>query len=308
MRITERASPVSVARAYFLVQAVGGAAWWAAVFASDDVRRWTLGGWDPAILVVPDLVLFVGASAAAGLLGNRVAAVITATWTTLVTVALALYGLSSQAAGWGVVLMSIATLCTLAASATMWFGYLPTGWFFAGPFSFRVADEGSDASHVRRSLAQLAVFWTTFFLVIPTLIMVIEERLDLSWRALEEPGIALFGACIFLVGSAIGLWSCLTMAVRGKGTPLPAETAKELVITGPYRFIRNPMAVGGLLQTLGVALVIGSWMVIVMAVAGALVWNSLIRPTEEADLADRFGEPYRRYSEDVRCWIPSRPT
>ena len=307
MVIDERVGPVSVARAYFLTQAVGGAAWWVAVFASEDVRRWTLGGWDPAIVVAPDLILFVGTSALAALLGSRFAALGAAVWTTAVTLALGLYGLAEQEAGWGVVLMSIATVCTLAATATMWFGFLPTGWFFVGPFSFHVADEASDAGHLRRSLAQLVVFWTTFFVVVPLVVMVVEERLGLSWSALDQPGVCLAGVSIFLVGSAVGLWSCVTMALRGKGTPLPAETARELVVTGPYRFIRNPMAVGGLLQTVGVGLAIGSWIVILIAVAGALVWNHLIRRTEEADLAERFGDPYRRYAERVRFWVPTRP-
>lgn len=304
---TERVGPVSVARAYFLLQAVGGAVWWVTVFASEDVRRWTLGEWDPAVVVAPDLILFVGASALAALLGSRIAALTAAAWTTAVTVALGLYGLSEQEAGPGVVLMSIATLCTLAATATMWFGFLPTGWFFVGPFSFHVADEASDAGHLRRSLAQLVVFWTTFFVVVPLVVMAVEDRLGLSWSALDQPGVRLAGLSIFLVGSAVGVWSCVTMALRGKGTPLPAETARELVVTGPYRFLRNPMAVGGLLQTVGVGLAIGSWIVIVIAVAGALVWNHLIRPTEEADLAERFGDPYRRYAERVHCWVPTRP-
>lgn len=34
--------------------------WWITVFVFDEVRRWTLGDWDPGVLVVPDLVLFVG--------------------------------------------------------------------------------------------------------------------------------------------------------------------------------------------------------------------------------------------------------
>jgi hypothetical protein len=63
MLTTERVAPVSVARGYFALQAAGGAAWWIAVFVSGDVRNWTLGQWDPAVLVGPDLVLFVGASA-----------------------------------------------------------------------------------------------------------------------------------------------------------------------------------------------------------------------------------------------------
>jgi protein-S-isoprenylcysteine O-methyltransferase Ste14 len=98
------------------------------------------------------------------------------------------------------------------------------------------------------------------------------------------------------------------MALRGRGTPLPAQTARDLVVVGPYRWVRNPMAVAGALQTASVGLWVGSWLVIVVAVAGAVVWNQLIRPAEEADLAARFGASYRRYTAQVRCWIPGRPS
>jgi protein-S-isoprenylcysteine O-methyltransferase Ste14 len=302
-----RVAPVSVARAYFALQAVGGALWWIAVAASEDVRTWTLGQWNPAVLVWPDLAFFVGASAITALSGSRTAAVIAAVWTTGVTVALGIYGLTEQQAGWGVVLMALATLGTLAAAATVWFGYLPTGWFFVGPFTLREAEEASDGRHLRRSLAQLVLFWTTFFVVVPLVLSVVEQRLQLEWSALDRQGVRWVGAAAFGLGSALGLWACVTMALQGKGTPLPAETARELVIAGPYRAVRNPMAVAGVLQTAGVGLMVGSWMVVVIAVAGALAWNVVIRPVEEADLAARFGEPYRQYTDQVRCWIPARP-
>mgnify|MGYP000073252074 CR=1 FL=1 len=49
------------------------------------------------------------------------------------------------------------------------------------------------------------------------------------------------------------------------------------------------------------------WMiVIVLAIAGALAWNLVIRPVEEADLADRFGVDYDRYHASVDCWLPKR--
>lgn len=305
MTATERAAPISAARAYFALQAISGAAWWIAVVASDDVRLRTLGHWNPAILAGPDLVLFVGASTVAAVSGRRIAAAVTAVWTTAVTVALAIYGLVQQEAGWGVVLMTVATLGTLAATATMWTGSLPTGWFFVGPFSFRVADEGSGARHLRRSLAQLVVFWTTFFVLVPLLLQTVESRLHLSWKVLDHPTVHGVGGAIFVLASALGLWACVTMALRGEGTPLPAETARELVIAGPYRWVRNPMALAGMFQTIAVGLVLGSWMVIAIAGAGALAWNFLIRPTEEADLTARFGAPYRRYAEQVRCWVPA---
>lgn len=293
----------TVARTYFALQALAGAAWWVLVAASDDVQHWTLGQWDPAIMVGPDLVLFVGASAVAAL-NSKVAAIVATVWTTALTIVLVGYGLVEREAGWGCVFMAIATVGSWAATATMWFGAMPTRWFFVGPFSFRVADDAPGARHLRRSLVQLVVFWTAFFVVLPLVLAAIEARLRLSWPALD--GMAEVGIASFVVASALGLWSCVTMALRGLGTPLPAATARDLVIAGPYRWVRNPMALAGMVQTIGVGLWIGSWMVIATAVAGALAWNTFIRPVEEADLRARFGTPYERYADRIRCWIPSR--
>jgi hypothetical protein len=139
--------------------------------------------------------------------------------------------------------MAVATLGTLAAAATLWFGHLPTGWFFVGPFSFRVADEAPSARHLRRSLVQLVIFWTTFFVVVPMVLVTVEERLNLHWTALDRAGLRLAGAVAFVLASALGLWSCVTMARRGNGTPLPADTARELV---PPSALIEGFSTGGL--------------------------------------------------------------
>lgn len=293
------------ARAWFGLQAVAGALWWVAVGGSDDVRRWTLGGIDPAVLVVPDLLLFVVASAVAAR-GSRVAAAVVVVWSTLVAAGLAVYGLIAQAAGWGVVLMAVATAGSAIAGALLWWGRVPLGWFFVGPFSFREAKVGPPARHLRRSLAQLVVFWSAFFLVLPAVLVVVERRLGLAAPVLGAPAWDVVGIAGFVLGSAVGLWSCVTMAVVGEGTPLPAETARHLVVAGPYRFVRNPMAVAGAVQTASIGLWAGSWTVIVVAALGGVVWHLAIRPVEEADLAARFGADYERYRREVRCWLPSR--
>lgn len=292
------------ARRYFALQAVAGATWWVLVFASDDVQRWTLGYWDPAWIVGPDVVLFVCGSALAAATGHRHVAVATALWTAGVTGALAAHGLVDRTAGWGVIAMTLASVGTVAAAATLWSRRLPLGWFFVGPFSFRPAVDRPVDRHLRRSLVQLVVFWSVFFLVIPIVVSVAERRLRIDWPALGATGWTRSGIALFGLGSAVGLWSCVTMAVCGRGTPLPAETARELVVAGPYRIVRNPMALAGAVQTAGVGLWIGSWVVVVLAVAGAFAWHIAIRPVEEADLADRFGAAYESYRRDVRCWIP----
>jgi protein-S-isoprenylcysteine O-methyltransferase Ste14 len=94
------------------------------------------------------------------------------------------------------------------------------------------------------------------------------------------------------------------MAVRGGGTPMPTDCPRELVLVGPYRHIRNPMAVAGLTQGVAVGLMLGSPAVILYAVVGGPVWHLFVRPWEEADLERRFGDPYRRYRAAVCCWLP----
>ncbi len=79
------------------------------------------------------------------------------------------------------------------------------------------------------------------------------------------------------------------------------------MIAGPYRFVRNPMALAGVTQAAAVGLMLGSWLVVAYAVIGSSLWNHVVRPGEEADLEARFGDPFRRYRAAVRCWVPTFP-
>jgi hypothetical protein len=191
VHLVAAAKPVSLqpeqeARAYFAAQAAAGALWWTAVILSTDLRRWTLGDWDPQLLIGPDLVLFVGASGLAAALGSRLFAAVAAVWTIAVTVALTTYALVERVAGWGVVLMALATVGTVAATLTLWFGQLPVQWLLVGPFGFRSAADDSRGGHLRRSLAQLVVFWTVFFIVVPSVLASVEQRLRLDWAPLQD--------------------------------------------------------------------------------------------------------------------------
>jgi protein-S-isoprenylcysteine O-methyltransferase Ste14 len=64
------------------------------------------------------------------------------------------------------------------------------------------------------------------------------------------------------------------------------------------------MAVAGIGQGVAVALWLGSWVVLLYALAGAVLWHVAIRPAEERDLAARFGSAYRAYRSAVRLWLP----
>jgi len=151
------------------------------------------------------------------------------------------------------------------------------------------------------------MFWSVFLVLLPTGVFALEDAMGLGgWRFPSTAG-AWGGVVLFVLGGLLGLTSGVVMAVQGRGTPLPADCPRELVVTGPYRYIRNPMAVAGLSQGVAVGIFLGSPAVIAYALAGGPIWSWFVRPWEEADLELRFGESYRRYRNLVRCWLPSFP-
>jgi protein-S-isoprenylcysteine O-methyltransferase Ste14 len=190
-------------------------------------------------------------------------------------------------------------------------GPLGAGACFPLPLRIRPAPEASAFRHLAVTGVQIVIFWGLFLGVFPRVITLLEVRWNLGWPPLSSAGVALAGWVLFTTQSLLGLWSAFEMVTRGRGTPLPSETARRLVTSGPYAIVRNPMAVAGILQGLAVGLILGSWLVVAYALTGSVVWNTLARPYEEADLRDRFGEEFESYRRRVRCWIPglgrSRP-
>lgn len=299
-------APTRVARLYFAAQAMAGAAWWVGVFTVPGVRTATLGSLDAAAVALFDIPLFVVASALAATPAGRVArgaALVTTVWAGVVTLILAVYATVTGEAGWGVVLMGVATITSVGAVCLLWLGRIPTEWALAGPFAFRPArPRPQPTRHILLTLAQIVVFWGLFLGLIPLVLTALEMRWGLA--VAFPPGVRAAGGVLLALASALGLWSAAAMSGHGDGTPLPAAMANRLVIAGPYRFVRNPMAVSGFVQGAAVGLALSSWIVVVYAVLGSLLWNYAVRPLEEANLDERFGEDFRRYREAVRCWIP----
>ncbi len=167
---------------------------------------------------------------------------------------------------------------------------------------FRRAAPASPAWNFAKTLLQIVVMWSVGLAVFPLAIDALAARVGIA--DLNLPGGREIGAALFLLFSAGGLWSCVVMVWWGDGTPLPLDTTNRLVARGPYAFLRNPMAVCGAGQALAVGAGLGSWPVMAYATVGALLWNFVLRPAEEAHLLHHFGAEYEEYRRNVRCWIP----
>jgi protein-S-isoprenylcysteine O-methyltransferase Ste14 len=169
---------------------------------------------------------------------------------------------------------------------------------------FRVASDAPTSRHVAATLAQTAVFWATFLWLLPELVIAFERQLGLPPLQPMMAHPTTVGIPLFVWASVAGLGSGLCMAIRGRGTPLPLAAARELVCTGPYRQLRNPMAMTGIAQGIAVGIWRESAGVVSYALAGALLWHVTARRQEEAFLLDRFGAQFVAYRERVPLWMP----
>jgi len=123
-------------------------------------------------------------------------------------------------------------------------------------------------------------------------------------RAFEQP--RLLGLIIATLGVLLLVACAWNFAWRGLGTPAPFDPPRRLVVSGPYRFVRNPMYLGLLVTLLGEAAVfprIAAGLVIEMALfwLGATVF---VMTFEEPVLRRMFDRDYAGYCGNVRRWIP----
>lgn len=167
---------------------------------------------------------------------------------------------------------------------------------------FRQARPASTGWNLWKTFLQSIVFWGVFLFVLPVSLRWFEGLM--GWPAFHFTGQIPVAVVLFLVTSALNVWTAVTMAVVGRGTPLPTDCPRHLVVAGPYRWVRNPMAVAGLSQGLAVGLGLGSWLMPAVVVAGGLLWNYTVRPVEEEHLEQLFGDEYAEYRERVKCWWP----
>jgi protein-S-isoprenylcysteine O-methyltransferase Ste14 len=97
-------------------------------------------------------------------------------------------------------------------------------------------------------------------------------------------------------------WSLVAMARHGTGL-LPGEPSTTILDRGPFAVSRNPLYVGLLAASAGVAMLAGSlWAVLALPLEWALLrWGAVL--PEERYLAAKFGETYDDYRSRVRRWV-----
>ena len=109
---------------------------------------------------------------------------------------------------------------------------------------------------------------------------------------------------MIVAGAAVLIDCVVKFAVKGRGTLAPIDPPKKLVTGGVYRFVRNPMYVGGLLVLFGQALFFRSSSLLLYALAWWIAAHLFIVLYEELHLRSVFGTDYESYRTAVPRWIP----
>jgi protein-S-isoprenylcysteine O-methyltransferase Ste14 len=104
-------------------------------------------------------------------------------------------------------------------------------------------------------------------------------------------------AWVALAVSSIGMF-------RRSGTSIvPIRPATALVVSGPYRFTRNPMYLSLAALTIALALVMNTWWPVLLLVPVLITIQRFVIAREEQYLERRFGGDYVAYMRRVRRWV-----
>ncbi len=148
-----------------------------------------------------------------------------------------------------------------------------------------------------KSLLYLIFEAGLFALYIPLALLRVGSRI-------ETGIISVLAIPLWLIGSLMILRCFWDFTLKGRGTPVPMDPPKELVITGFYRYVRNPIYVGVLLIFLGHFLWFGYWALLIYTVLAFIGVHIFIVLYEEPTLKRKFGAAYEDYLKRVPRWIP----
>jgi protein-S-isoprenylcysteine O-methyltransferase Ste14 len=111
------------------------------------------------------------------------------------------------------------------------------------------------------------------------------------------------GAALLALGLGITLWAA--MLFRREGTEIlpTSPTNKKLVVRGPFRFTRNPMYLGLVTASLGIAFWIGAAPMFAVPILVFATVNWVHIPFEEAKMRRQFGAAFDEYCRRTRRWI-----
>jgi len=159
-----------------------------------------------------------------------------------------------------------------------------------------------------RSLLAATLGTVVFVALVPGTVIVVVPRLLSGWRILPPlfawAPVRWIGLVLLLLALPVFLDFLVGFVRRGHGTPAPIAPPERLVVSGGFRYVRNPGYIAVVSMVVGQGLFLGSKAVLAYAACLALGFHLFVVLYEEPALRGQFGEEYAAYCRRVPRWFP----
>ena len=153
-------------------------------------------------------------------------------------------------------------------------------------------------------LALRSVIYMSGFLLFFGWIALLVRTFDQSFGVSLPAATEIPGAILLVIGATLGLACAGVFISRGRGTPAIFDAPRAFVAIGPYKYVRNPMYIGGLILLIGFGLFERSISILFLTLPLFLLVHLFVLFYEEPTLTRKFGSSYQEYRKAVRRWIP----
>ena len=140
--------------------------------------------------------------------------------------------------------------------------------------------------------------WTMFYLIAASVASFLYP-----WKSIVDLQFIPVGVLLIAAGFAPAFWAAGLFRREGTEINPTSSENKKLVVRGPFAFTRNPMYVGLVLASLGIAFCSGSLPLFVVPLLVFATANWVHIPFEEAKMRRQFGASFDDYAGRVRRWI-----
>jgi protein-S-isoprenylcysteine O-methyltransferase Ste14 len=153
-------------------------------------------------------------------------------------------------------------------------------------------------------LAFRSVIYMSGFLLLFGWIALRVRTFDQSLGASLPAATKIPGAILGVFGAILVLACAGVFISRGQGTPAIFDAPRAFVAIGPYKYVRNPMYIGGLVLLLGFGLYERSISILLLTLLLFPLFHLFVLFYEEPTLTRKFGSSYQDYLGAVPRWIP----
>lgn len=142
---------------------------------------------------------------------------------------------------------------------------------------------------------------TVFFILLPYFLIQLNAYFSLP--VYSSKLFTILGMTLMIVGENIFIYCSRLFLIFGRGTPAPIEPPKKLVVSGLYKYTRNPIYISYFIIFLGEFLFFGQLLLLIYFFLSIITINLYIKYYEEPILKKRFGKSYKEYFKKIPRWL-----